>query len=297
MAIFERKQERYLSPYTDFGFMKLFGMEPNKELLVSLLNALFDRSAEQTPGEPKLVVKDLKYLPTKKLVAYWGRLPIYCEGKNGERFIVEMQKASQDFFKDRSVFHSAFPIIEQGKVGTDWDFHLSEVYTVGILNFVFPGNEYDKDCFHHEVKLMDTKDKHIFYDKLTYVYLEMPKFNKTEEELVSMYDKWLFVLKNLTRLMERPAALQERIFTRLFEQAEIARFTPDESRIYEESLKHYRDLHNVVNSAERRGLEQGRLEGHANADREHAIKMKAKGFALEDIADITGLTIEEIAAL
>lgn len=300
MAFFERKQERYLSPYTDFGFMKLFGMEPNKELLVSLLNALFDRSAEQTPGEPKLVVKDLKYLPTKKLVAYWGCRPIidvYCEGKNGERFIVEMQKASQDFFKDRSVFYSAFPIIEQGKVGTDWDFHLSEVYTVGILNFVFPGNEYDKDCFHHEVKLMDTKDKHIFYDKLTYVYLEMPKFNKTEEELVSMYDKWLFVLKNLTRLMERPAALQERIFTRLFEQAEIARFTPDESRIYEESLKHYRDLHNVVNSAERRGLEQGRLEGHANADREHAIKMKAKGFALEDIADITGLTIEEIAAL
>ena len=300
LAFFERKQERYLSPYTDFGFMKLFGMEPNKELLVSLLNALFDHSAQQTPGEPKQVVKDLKYLPTEKLEAYGMRravFDVYCEGENGEKFIVEMQKASQDFFKDRSVFYSAFPIIEQGKTGSDWDFHLSEVYTVGILNFVFPGDEYDKDCFHHEVKLMDTKDKHIFYDKLTYVYLEMPKFNKTEEELVSMYDKWLFVLKNLTRLMERPAALQERIFTRLFEQAEIARFTPDESRIYEESLKHYRDLHNVVNSAERRGLEQGRLEGHANADREHAIKMKAKGFALEDIADITGLTIEEIAAL
>ena len=315
-ALFERKHERYVNPYTDFGFKKLFGMEPNKELLVSLLNALFDRSAEQTPGEPKLVVKDLRYLPTERLEAYGERravFDVYCEGKNGERFIVEMQKASQDFFKDRSVFYSAFPIIEQGKVGTEWDFELSHVYTVGILNFVFPGDEYDKDCFHHEVKLMDTKDKHVFYDKLTYVYLEMPKFKKTEDELVSMYDKWLFVLKNLARLMERPAALQERIFTRLFEQAEIARFTPEESRIYEESLKHYRDLRNVVNSAKRSGIEQGwaegrakgreegrvegRLEGHANADREHAIKMKAKGFALEDIADITGLTIEEIAAL
>ena len=112
-----------------------------------------------------------------------------------------------------------------------------------------------------------------------------------------MYDKWLFVLKNLTRLMERPAALQERIFTRLFEQAEIARFTPDESRIYEESLKHYRDLHNVVNSAERRGVELGREEGRADANRENALKMKVKGFALEDIADITGLTIEEISML
>ena len=139
MAFFERKQERYLSPYTDFGFMKLFGIEPNKELLVSLLNALFDRSAEQTPGEPKLVVKDLKYLPTEKLEAYGMRravFDVYCEGENGEKFIVEMQKASQDFFKDRSVFYSAFPIIEQGKVGTEWDFELSHVYTVGMTRTV-----------------------------------------------------------------------------------------------------------------------------------------------------------------
>ena len=163
------------------------------------------------------------------------------------------------------------PIIEQGKVGSDWDFHLNNVYTVGILNFIFPGDEYDKDCFHHEVKLIDVEDKHgdptaslsrspsPFYDKLTYVYLEMPKFNKTEDELVSMYDKWLFVLKNLSRLFERPAALQERIFQRVFDLAEIARFTPDESRIYEESLKQYRDMHNVVNSAKREGREEGRM--------------------------------------
>ena len=205
----ERKHQKYVNPYTDFGFKKLFGTELNKDLLISLLNALFDHSAQQTPGEPKLVVKNLRYLPTEKLESYGERravFDVYCEGANGERFIVEMQKASQDFFKDRSVFYSAFPIIEQGKVGPDWDFRLNNVYTIGILNFVFPGNEYDDDCFHHEVKLMDTKDKHVFYDKLTYVYLEMPKFNKTEDELVSMYDKWLFVLKNLSRLFERPAA-------------------------------------------------------------------------------------------
>ena len=292
----ERIHERYVNPYTDFGFKKLFGTEPNKELLISLLNALFDHSAQQSPDEPRQVVKDLRYLPTEKMEVYGERravFDVYCEGENGERFIVEMQKASQDFFKDRSVFYSAFPIIEQGKVGSDWDFHLNNVYTVGILNFVFPGNEYGKDCFHHEVKLMDVEDKHVFYDKLTYVYLEMPKFSKTEDELISMYDKWLFVLKNLTRLMERPAALQERVFTRFFEQAEIARFTPDESRIYEESLKQYRDLRNVVSSAERRGRVEGRADEKANIAR----RMKAKGFATEDIAEIAGLTTEEIYRL
>ncbi len=292
----EQKHEKYVNPYTDFGFKKLFGTELNKDLLISLLNALFDRSAQQSPGEPKQVVKDLSYLPTEKLESYGERravFDVYCEGENGEKFIVEMQKASQDFFKDRSVFYSAFPIIEQGKVGSDWDFHLNDVYTVGILNFIFPGDEYDKDCFHHEVKLIDVEDKHVFYDKLTYVYLEMPKFNKTEDELVSMYDKWLFVLKNLSRLFERPAALQERVFTRLFEQAEIARFTPDESRIYEESLKQYRDMHNVVNSAKREGENKGRKD----AKHEDARKMIAKGYPITEIADITGLSPEEIEKL
>ena len=300
----DRKHERYVNPYTDFGFKKLFGTEPNKELLISLLNALFDHSAQQSPGEPRQVVKDLHYLPTEKMEAYGERravFDVYCEGENDERFIVEMQKASQDFFKDRSVFYSAFPIVEQGKVGSDWDFHLNNVYTVGILNFVFPGNEYGKDCFHHEVKLMDVEDKHVFYDKLTYVYLEMPKFCKTEDELVSMYDKWLFVLKNLTRLMERPAALQERVFTRFFEQAEIARFTPDESRIYEESLKQYRDLRNVVSSAERRGRAEGRVEGRAEgrADEKADIarRLKADGMPAELIAKYTGLSAEEIDQL
>ena len=297
------RQERYVNPYTDFGFKKLFGTELNKELLISLLNALFDRSAQQSPGEPKQVVKDLTYLPTEKMATFGQRravFDVYCEGENGEKFIVEMQQASQDFFKDRSVFYSAFPIIEQGKTG-GWDFHLNEVYTIGILNFVFPGDEYEKDCFHHEVKLMDVEDKHVFYDKLTYVYLEMPKFDKAESELVSMYDKWLFVLKNLTRLMERPAALQERVFTRLFEQAEIARFTPDESRIYEESLKQYRDMHNVVNSAERRGREEGRREGRRegrmDAKREAARKMKARDYPIADIAEITGLSVEDIEGM
>lgn len=287
----EQKHERYVNPYTDFGFNKLFGTELNKELLISLLNALFDRSAQQSPGEPKQVVKDLKYLPTEKMASFGQRravFDVYCEGESGEKFIVEMQQASQDFFKDRSVFYSAFPIIEQGKTG-DWDFHLNAVYTIGILNFIFPGDEYNQDCFYHEVKLIDVEDKRVFYDKLTYVYLEMPKFNKTEDELVSMYDKWLFVLKNLTRLMERPATLQERVFTRLFEQAEIARFTPDESRIYEESLKQYRDMHNVVNSAERRGREE--------ANRENARKMIEKGYEIKDIAEITGLTEEAILLL
>ena len=236
---------------------------------------------------------------------------VYCENEQGEKFIVEMQKAEQDYFKDRSIFYATFPIRERLRVGElcsgmqaprgDWDFQLKAVYTVGILNFVFPDDEYGEECYHHEVKLMDTEDKHIFYDKLTFVYLEMPKFNKGEDELVTMFDKWLFVLRNLSRLLDRPAALQERIFTKLFEQAEIARFTPQERQDYEESIKVYRDLTNVVRTAERKGREaglaEGRAEGRAEERMANARSLKENGVPMAIIVKSLGLTPDEAASL
>ena len=290
---------KYINPYTDFGFKKLFGTEMNKELLISFLNALFSGHEEIT---------DITYRNSEQLggSAYDRKavFDVYCQNAAGEYFIVEMQKAEQDYFKDRSVYYATFPIQEQAKRG-DWNYQLKGVYTVGILDFVFPDDEYDPDCMHHEVKLMDVDDKHVFYDKLTFVYLEMPKFRKTEEELETMFDKWLYALRNLSRLMERPAALQERVFTRLFEQAEIARLTDDERRDYEESVKVYRDLFGVMSTAERKGvekgLEQGRAEGRAEGRVEEkkdiARKMKAMGVDINVIFQVTGLTPEEIENL
>ena len=280
-------RERYINPYTDFGFKRLFGTEMNKDLLISFLNALFSGHE---------VITDITYKNSEQLgSAVTDRkavFDVYCQNTEGEYFIVEMQKAEQDYFKDRSVYYSTFPIREQAKRG-EWDYQLKGVYTVGILNFVFPDDEYPDNCMHHEIKLMDTADKHVFYDKLTFVYLEMPKFRKTEEELETMFDKWLFALRNLTRLMERPKALQERIFTRLFEQAEIAKLNPQELLDYEESVKVYRDLFNVVNTAERKGREEGRAEEKMDIAR----KMKNMGMDVDLIAQATGLTAEDIEGI
>ena len=299
----EMNGAKYINPYTDFGFKKLFGTPLNKDLLISFLNSLF---------EGKEVVRDLTYLNGENLGNGYGDrraiFDVYCENEQGETFIVEMQKAEQQFFKDRSVFYSTFPIQNQGKKGI-WDFKLKGVYTVGILDFVFPDNEYPQDSLRHEVKLVDVDDKHVFYDKLTFLYLEMPKFNKKEEELKTMFDKWLFVLHNLSRLMKRPAALQERIFTRLLEQAEIARYTPEERQDYEDSLKVYRDMKNVLDTAELRGREKGRKEGRREGRKEgieqgtfeerrkNAKAMKALGLPLETIVKVTGMSADDIDKL
>ena len=101
----------------------------------------------------------------------------------------------------------------------------------------------------------------MFYDKLVYVYLEMPKFTKTESELVTLFDKWLFAIRHLATLFERPATLQEKVFQRLFEVAEIAKFNRQERLGYEESLKIYRDWYSIMTTAEKKGLDRGFEKG------------------------------------
>ena len=261
-------EDRYISLLTDFGFKRIFGTAPNKELLICFLNSLFDG---------KQVVKDVKYLNNEHLgdvyVSRKAIFDVYCEGENGEKFIVEMQNAYQEFFKDRSLFYSTFPIREQAVKGSDWDFKLNHVYTVALLNFDMKEEAFDQEAICHYVKLCDTTTHKVFYEKLDFIYVEIAKFEKSEEELVTLYDKWLYVLKNLSSLNKRPKALRDQVFDRLFEEAEIARFTPRELREYEDSRKAYRDLKNSLDTA----LRQGRAEGHAKGLEEGLVKGHAKG--------------------
>lgn len=294
-------EERYLNPHTDFGFKRLFGSEFNKELLISFLNALFR-------GEQD--VKDITYMNGEQLGerqdARRAIFDVYCENSRGEKFIVEMQNVYQEFFKDRTIYYSTFPIREQAQKGNNWDFHLNSVYTIGLLNFNFAEGLNDAKRWHHEVKLMEVDTKEVFYDKLTYVYVEIPKFNKSESELTTMYDKWMYVLKNLSVLMDRPAALQERVFTRLFEQAEIAKFNPQELLQYEDSVNAYRDIVNAINTAKKdsfaegrkegreEGREEGRKEGIAQGLAHVAKTMLDNGMDIQTISQMTGLPVSAI---
>ena len=261
-------RERYVNFYTDFAFKKLFGTEINKDLLISFLNALLQGHEEIT---------DLTYLNTEQLgTAETERktvFDVYCQTVTGERILIEMQKAEQQFFKDRSIFYSTFPIRDQAQKGS-WDYSLSRVYTIGVLNFTFDDD--DPEYFHHEVKLMDTQTHKVFFDKLTYIYLEMPKFVKGEDELVTLFDKWLYAIRNMATLMERPRTLQEAVFTRLFEQAEIAKFNNQERINYEESLKDYRDMYSVMKTQ----LEKGRREGRIEGREEGRIEGREEGIAI-----------------
>jgi len=277
-------REKYINPFTDYGFKRLFGEEPNKDLLLDFLNELL----KDQEGK----ITEISYLPNEKLPISVGDrkaiFDIYCTNEKGEQFIVEMQKAEQKFFKDRTVFYSTFPIQEQARnKDRFWNFELKAVYTIGILDFVF--EESDPDKYRHDVKLTEQETKEAFYDKLIYIYLEMPKFNKSEKELKTRFEKWMFVLKNLPKLDRIPVELKEQIFLKLFETAEIAKLKPEEYKQYEASMNAYRDVKNSIDTAFEKGEKKKAIE--------IARKSLKEGLSIDLIIKITGLTKKEIEEL
>ncbi|MDX2128344.1 MAG: Rpn family recombination-promoting nuclease/putative transposase [Chloroherpetonaceae bacterium] len=274
----------YINPFTDFGFKKIFGEEASKPLLMDFLNALL---------APKKKIVDLTFKNAEQLgitdIERKAVYDIYCENEDGEKFIVELQKAKQNYFKDRTVYYSTFPIREQAEKGT-WNYNLKAVYCIGILDFTFDDyeSEAEKSQVLHTILLKNQNGK-VFYDKLTFIYLEMPNFNKNEDELTSRLDQWLYFIKHLEDFTEIPKIFKDSIFLQAFEKAEIAKFNSPELDRYESSLKQYRDLKGVNDTAFHEGKLEGKLEGLL----ETARTMIKEGESLERVKKYTGISIED----
>lgn len=291
---------KYINPYTDFGFKKIFGEEASKPQLIDFLNALL-------PEQNKIV--DLIFKNTEQLglteLDRKAVYDLYCETDKGEKFIVELQKAKQNYFKERTIYYSTFPIREQAEKG-EWNYSLKAVYCIGILDFTFDDYETEPERteFLHTIKLKN-QNGNIFYNKLTYVYLEMPNFIKGESELETRLDKWLYFIKHLEDFQSIPAIFKDEVFVQAFEKAALANLGQSELEKYEMNLKIYRDYKNTVDTAFDEGkLEgkiegklEGKLEGKIEGKIETATQLKNFGVDLKIIAKATGLTEEEIDKL
>ncbi len=307
--------EKYINPFTDFGFKKLFGEESNKDLLIDFLSELLKDKGRITQLS-FLKNEQLGNTPTDRKAIF----DLYCQNEKGEKFIVELQKARQKHFKDRSLYYSSFAIQEQAVIG-DWDFRIQSVYSISIMDFVFDEQKDHTHKFQHDICLMDVETKQVFNEKLRFIYLEMPKFNKQIDELETQYDKWLYVLKNLVKLEQIPDKLREKTFLKLFHAAEIARYNPQDQQAYQDSVKNYRDWKNVMNTlyeeaiekglteglakgmekGMEKGLEKGLTEGMEKGQKESqysiARLMKKNGEPMDKIIQYTQLSKEEIDSL
>ena len=220
----------YIDPLTDFGFKRLFG---DKELMMNFLNAVLDI---------KDSIIDLHYGNTVKTgLSKDDRTTIfdlYCTTSKDEHIIVEMQTIRHDYYRDRALYYASRLIQEQAKRGKEWDFKLFPVYSVNILNFRLDKKIKTKHYASY-IQLIDKDTHQLFYDKLTFVYLELPRFRFTktkEDDVMNDAEQWMYALKYLSRLDKLPARLQNEVFGKLFELAQIAKMSRKEQNAYYKSV-------------------------------------------------------------
>ena len=349
--------DKFINPYTDFGFKKLFGAEHNADLLISFLNAVIADGDDNPDPITSLSYKNVERIGeiTTMRSSYFD---VFCQTQSGADFIVEMQNGKQIFFKDRSLYYATIPIQDQGKKGKakadadalaaerklasghrlktkdkkalrGWDYRLKDVYLVAVMDFEFPNNEYPPDEYLHRVKLMDVDDNHVFYDKLTLIYLEMPKLERAQLKLDTMRDKWMYALHSLYYTDEQPEVLCDEVFLKLFREAAVANLDERQLLAYRMSLKDLWDSYSTWESANQEGIEtgitkgkeiglaegkviglaegkviglaEGKVIGLAEGSKAKAIEvarnLKSLGMNTDTITQATGLSAEELATL
>ena len=275
---------KYINLMVDWSFKRVFGTEVNKDILIEFLKVVF----------PQFAITDITYIPTEQLgIMEEDRKAIFdvlCKTEDGKTFRVEMQRGAQEHFFERALYYTSFPIMKQGKKaiakeeekGKDpWDFSLDGVFFLGVLDFKYEQDEMTE----HRYQLLETKTLKRMTDKLEFVFVEVAKFNKREDELETDLDKWLYLLKNMSTLLERPAALRDRVFGRLFDVAEYARLDDEERKKYVEAMNTTRDTFNMIAYARKQ------------TSYEIARRMIDKGLDMDTILDVTGLTKEDIAKI
>ena len=284
---------KFINPFTDVGFKKIFGQEVSKDLLIDFLNNLLK-------GER--VINDVRFLDKEQLGFYDDdRSLIYdvlCETPSGERIIVEMQNRSQPYYKRRSIYYAAQAVVRQGERGKGWQYDVKAVYCISFLNF--QQNDIS-ERFRVDVTLMDMETKQSFSELLRLIYLQLPLFTKDYTECENDFERWICVLKDMDIMNRLPEAAKNSVFKKVAEIGELSSLTYEERLKYDDVLKRYRDTLAVMEGQKqegfREGMEKGIEKGMEKGKAEIARNLKNDGIPLDVIARNTGLSIEEIEKL
>lgn len=298
---------KFISPLTDVGFKRIFG---DKEIMLSFLNSLF---------EGEFVIKDLEYLDKEK-----DALPgderniiydLFCKTDTGTEFIVEMQNRSQLFFRDRILYYMSRAIAGQGMKGDNWNYKLTPVYGVYLMNFSISsdGHIIDDVSLYSKEQLKEGINAKPFTDKVRAITIDMHAFNKLENKCDTTLDQWIYNIKNMENMTSIPFKDKNNVFAHLETLSDYYAMDPEDRKVYDAALRRSRDYYATMESAKVEGWEvghekgraegreegraEGREEGRMNEKYENARNLKQLGVSTDIIAKATGLTVKEIENL
>jgi len=280
---------RFINPFTDMGFKKIFGQEVSRDLLIGFLNDLLVGEREITDirfldkEQPGITEEDRSLI-----------YDVYCETVTGEKIIVEMQNKSQPRFKDRALYYLSNAVVRQGERGASWGYDVKAVYGVFFMNFHLEAGE---ERVRRDIILADKETQTLFSDKMRFIFLELPSFTKEENECESNFERWLYILKNMETLKRMPFKAKSSLFKKLEEIVDIASLSKEERMKYDESIKRYRDTMAVMEGNMEEGIAKGMAKGRAEGRAEVARNLKSIGIPIDQITMATGLSKEEIEKL
>ena len=287
---------RYINPFTDWGFKRLFGQEFSKDLLINFLNDLF---------EGEFQIKDVTFKDKEQLGDTNDLrgciFDIYCVTDDDKHFIVEMQNRWVPFFVNRSIYYASKAFVAQRKkfdeagVRTAILYQFVPVYVVCIMNFM--PKEHKVTKFRTDVALREKSSDSMFSDKLRFIYLSLPFFDKSEEECETGFEKWIYVLKYMEVLERLPFTAQKKIFDHLAKLADVRCLSSEEQEKYDESIKAADDYYSGLYGSYIEGEEKGIAKGELSKGLEVARNLLAMGMSWSQIMQITGLTEDQLKQL
>lgn len=272
---------QFLDPTNDFAFKQIFGDERKKHILINFLNSILRLPAERQITEVTLLnPKQAPHLPGAKETI----LDVRCHDQTGAEYIVEMQVLPQEFFDKRVLYYAAKAYSQQLNSGEKYDL-LKPVVFLGILDFEFTADPHYLST--HCINNLETKE-HVLQD-FRFVFAELPKFNKTEAELETVEDKWLFFLKYAKQLTAIPAVIREEAIQEAFEIVNALNWDKETLHLY--------SMRNIYVQDEIHRVGFGYKKGQRDSQHTIARNMLMKGMSPEAVVECTGLSVDEVDTL
>ena len=297
--------QRYVDLLKNSGFKAVFGDRNNKDVVMSVINALLP---------PHRQVSEIDYAPTDyqgpTLLSKEFQYDFLCRGTDGTSFIVEVQRYKDDFWFKRCVSYCCRAYDGNNRRGEDYD--MPPVYLIGLMEDRMPhkDEEFWRDRFISEYTFREKECNDLQDETIVLIFAELGRFSKTENECVSDLDRMCYLLKHMGSFEQQPAWLRQEVYTRIFEACEISGYDEVKLKQFQEDMYDERRLNSELKTARRIGYEEGVAEGEARGRAEGelrgrtegraeertaiAVKLLASGMSEEMVAEMTGLSLDEV---
>lgn len=290
--LFETQSHIFMDVVIDYAFKRIFANSHNKNIQLAMLNDYLRDYIGEIEDLELLPTDQVGILPDDKKVSY----DVYAKESNKRRFLIEMQRGRQTYYSRRAIAYVSRAVSNELRKG-DREYNFPSVISLNFLE-------------HHDAKIMGKReflqrvmlkneDNEIFSDKVMFLFVDLSIFagDKKAVDFGDPRQKWAYYIKNIGNMKESDVKGETGIFLEFINECRMSNLNETEMKEYEKSIMEYADVQDACVAAKEDGYAEGEAKGEAKGRRLIALGMLTKGYSVDIISDLTGLTETEIRNL